>query len=303
MGQLGVTSVSVLRSDLVPVYSFGENDAYKQVIFEEGSYWRIWQKRLQKLLGFAPCLFHGCGLFFSSSWGIVPFCKPITTIGELVLFWDVAASPGVQTGVCWKLASFPFQLESQSQCQKFRIPQRRWWMSITRCTSSRCWTSLISTRPGLGWKRAMSCISSERLMEPSGRRHLLTGFVFFSPVSFIQSAQLCMLHSLCLCLAKPPRPPAAVGSCYITSRVRTRCLFLLRLSQCRGWPSPGAWKRAANEISSFFQEHQKCNRLSKRIRNPKKLWTKDPHHHTDRVALDVDAHGVNIAYNARKYYL
>lgn len=77
-----VTSASVLRSDLVPVYSFGENDAYKQVIFKEGSYWRLWQKRLQKLLGFAPCLFHGRGFFFSSSWGIVPFCKPITTIGQ-----------------------------------------------------------------------------------------------------------------------------------------------------------------------------------------------------------------------------
>ncbi|CAJ1064533.1 diacylglycerol O-acyltransferase 2 [Xyrichtys novacula] len=67
-------------SDLVPVYSFGENDAYKQVIFEEGTYWRYLQKRLQKLLGFAPCLFHGCGLFFGNSWGIVPYGKPITTI-------------------------------------------------------------------------------------------------------------------------------------------------------------------------------------------------------------------------------
>ncbi|KAM3601100.1 uncharacterized protein V6R79_007633 [Siganus canaliculatus] len=67
-------------SDLVPVYSFGENDAYKQVIFEEGSYWRVLQKRLQKILGFAPCLFHGCGLFFGNSWGIVPYCNPITTI-------------------------------------------------------------------------------------------------------------------------------------------------------------------------------------------------------------------------------
>lgn len=82
--EMGVMSGSARRSDLVPVYSFGENDAYKQVIFEEGSYWRMWQKRLQKLLGFAPCLFHGCGLFFSSSWGIVPFSKPITTIGEFV---------------------------------------------------------------------------------------------------------------------------------------------------------------------------------------------------------------------------
>ncbi|KAG7222810.1 hypothetical protein INR49_016062 [Caranx melampygus] len=67
-------------SDLVPVYSFGENDAYKQVIFEEGSWWRSIQKRLQKILGFAPCVFHGCGLFFGNSWGIVPFCNPITTI-------------------------------------------------------------------------------------------------------------------------------------------------------------------------------------------------------------------------------
>uniref|UniRef100_A0A672YY04 Acyltransferase n=1 Tax=Sphaeramia orbicularis TaxID=375764 RepID=A0A672YY04_9TELE len=67
-------------SDLVPVYSFGENDAYKQVIFEEGTYWRALQKKLQKLLGFAPCLFHGCGLFFGNSWGIVPYGNPITTI-------------------------------------------------------------------------------------------------------------------------------------------------------------------------------------------------------------------------------
>lgn len=71
-----------LSSDLVPVYSFGENDAYKQVIFDEGTCWRTVQKRLQKLIGFAPCLFHGCGLFFGDSWGIVPYCNPITTIGE-----------------------------------------------------------------------------------------------------------------------------------------------------------------------------------------------------------------------------
>lgn len=65
------------RSDLVPVYSFGENDAYKQVIFEEGTWWRALQKRLQKILGFAPCLFYG------NFWGIVPFPNPITTIGEV----------------------------------------------------------------------------------------------------------------------------------------------------------------------------------------------------------------------------
>ncbi|KAG8008212.1 Diacylglycerol O-acyltransferase 2 [Nibea albiflora] len=73
-------------SDLVPVYSFGENEAYKQLIFEEGSYWRSLQKKFQKILGFAPCLFHGCGLFFGNSWGIVPYSKPITTIGKFLYF-------------------------------------------------------------------------------------------------------------------------------------------------------------------------------------------------------------------------
>ncbi len=77
-----LTSRSPFSADLVPVYSFGENEVYKQLIFDDGSWWRTVQKRLQKILGFAPCLFHGCGLFFPESWGIVPYCKPITTVGE-----------------------------------------------------------------------------------------------------------------------------------------------------------------------------------------------------------------------------
>ena len=73
---------SFLRSDLVPVYSFGENDAYQQIILEEGSWWRLVQRRMQKIVGFAPCLFHGCSFFSADTWGIVPYCKPITTVGE-----------------------------------------------------------------------------------------------------------------------------------------------------------------------------------------------------------------------------
>ncbi|KAJ7996739.1 hypothetical protein DPEC_G00240150 [Dallia pectoralis] len=67
-------------SDLVPVYSFGENNVYKQVIFKEGTWWRLAQRKLQKILGFAPCLFHGVGLFCSDTWGMVPYNKPITTV-------------------------------------------------------------------------------------------------------------------------------------------------------------------------------------------------------------------------------
>ncbi|XP_066555631.1 diacylglycerol O-acyltransferase 2 [Amia ocellicauda] len=67
-------------ADLVPVYSFGENEVYKQLIFEKDSWGRLIQRKIQKLLGFAPCLFHGCGLFSDDTWGIVPYSKPINTV-------------------------------------------------------------------------------------------------------------------------------------------------------------------------------------------------------------------------------
>lgn len=55
---------------------------YKQVIFEEGSWGRWVQKKFQKYIGFAPCIFHGRGLFSSDTWGLMPYSKPITTVGE-----------------------------------------------------------------------------------------------------------------------------------------------------------------------------------------------------------------------------
>nr|XP_044636072.1 diacylglycerol O-acyltransferase 2-like [Equus asinus] len=67
-------------ADLVPFYSFGENEVYKQVIFEEGSWGRWVQKKFQKYIGFAPCIFHGRGLFFSDTWGLLPYLKPITSV-------------------------------------------------------------------------------------------------------------------------------------------------------------------------------------------------------------------------------
>nr|XP_056714460.1 diacylglycerol O-acyltransferase 2 [Euleptes europaea] len=67
-------------ADLVPVYSFGENENLKQVVFEEGS-WGLWvQKKIKKYMGFAPCLFHGRGLFSSNTWGLLPYAKPINTV-------------------------------------------------------------------------------------------------------------------------------------------------------------------------------------------------------------------------------
>lgn len=64
------------RADLVPVYSFGENELFQQVIFSEGSIGRRSQDLFKKIMGFAPCLFVGERLAF------MPYRIPITMVGE-----------------------------------------------------------------------------------------------------------------------------------------------------------------------------------------------------------------------------
>eukprot|EP00070_Physeter_catodon_P024450 XP_023987530.1 diacylglycerol O-acyltransferase 2 isoform X1 [Physeter catodon] len=85
-------------ADLVPTYSFGENEVYKQVIFEEGSWGRWVQKKFQKYIGFAPCIFHGRGLFSSDTWGLVPYSKPITTVGSRWHYCPPSAQPASSRG-------------------------------------------------------------------------------------------------------------------------------------------------------------------------------------------------------------
>uniref|UniRef100_A0A8D2IQ16 Acyltransferase n=1 Tax=Varanus komodoensis TaxID=61221 RepID=A0A8D2IQ16_VARKO len=67
-------------ADLVPVYSFGENDIFQQVRFPEGSCGRWLQLRFKQLTGFAPCIFRGRSLFSSRLWGILPLASPITVV-------------------------------------------------------------------------------------------------------------------------------------------------------------------------------------------------------------------------------
>nr|XP_028560065.1 2-acylglycerol O-acyltransferase 3-like [Podarcis muralis] len=69
-------------ADLVPVYTFGENDIYRQIRFPEGSFARRFQLGFKQLIGFAPCLFSGRGLFSSRSWGIQPMAAPLTVVGK-----------------------------------------------------------------------------------------------------------------------------------------------------------------------------------------------------------------------------
>ncbi|XP_006859886.1 PREDICTED: 2-acylglycerol O-acyltransferase 3 [Chrysochloris asiatica] len=67
-------------ASLVPVYSFGENDVFKVKTFATDSWQYLCQTTFKKLMGFAPCIFSGRGLFSANSWGLMPFAVPITTV-------------------------------------------------------------------------------------------------------------------------------------------------------------------------------------------------------------------------------
>ncbi|WVQ73628.1 hypothetical protein IAR50_003208 [Cryptococcus sp. DSM 104548] len=68
-------------ADLVPVFSFGENDIYAQlsVANEKGSMVYKLQKKFQKAFGFTLPLFYGRGLF-NYNYGLMPFRHPIVSV-------------------------------------------------------------------------------------------------------------------------------------------------------------------------------------------------------------------------------
>lgn len=69
------------RAHLVPVFSFGENELFKQVANPKGSWLRNVQEKLQKIMGFALPLFHARGVF-QYSFGLIPYRQPIHTVGK-----------------------------------------------------------------------------------------------------------------------------------------------------------------------------------------------------------------------------
>ncbi|KAM7160437.1 2-acylglycerol O-acyltransferase 1 isoform 1-T1 [Macrochelys suwanniensis] len=64
---------------LVPVFSFGENELFKQVANPKGSWLRTLQERLRKTVGFTLPLFHARGIF-QYTFGLMPYRKPINTV-------------------------------------------------------------------------------------------------------------------------------------------------------------------------------------------------------------------------------
>ncbi|XP_074063541.1 diacylglycerol O-acyltransferase 2-like protein 6 isoform X3 [Macrotis lagotis] len=70
-------------AQLVPCYSFGENEVHKQKVFADGTWLRFfqyWYQTIAKsILGLSLCTFYGRGLT-RDSWGFLPFNLPITTV-------------------------------------------------------------------------------------------------------------------------------------------------------------------------------------------------------------------------------
>jgi hypothetical protein len=62
-------------ADLVPVYAFGENDVYHNLAINRPGLLQL-QRRIQKMLTFAPLLVQGRGVFTYSG-GLVPYRRPI----------------------------------------------------------------------------------------------------------------------------------------------------------------------------------------------------------------------------------
>ncbi|XP_003738944.1 2-acylglycerol O-acyltransferase 2 [Galendromus occidentalis] len=79
-------------ADLVPVFSFGENDIFTQVENPRGSKLRMFQEFVKRLVGVSPALFHGRGVF-QYTWGYVPFRSPITTVVGAPIRVERVANP------------------------------------------------------------------------------------------------------------------------------------------------------------------------------------------------------------------
>ncbi|KAF8647582.1 hypothetical protein AX16_006604 [Volvariella volvacea WC 439] len=78
--RLGFIKVAIQHgADLVPVFSFGENDIYEQMPNEKGTTVYMLQKKFQSIFGFTLPLFHGRGLL-NYNLGLMPYRRRIVAV-------------------------------------------------------------------------------------------------------------------------------------------------------------------------------------------------------------------------------
>ncbi|KAI0305803.1 DAGAT-domain-containing protein [Multifurca ochricompacta] len=78
--RLGFIKLAIREgADLVPVFSFGENDIYEQMPNEKGTTLYAIQKKFQNIFGFTLPLFHGRGIL-NYNWGLLPYRRQIIAV-------------------------------------------------------------------------------------------------------------------------------------------------------------------------------------------------------------------------------
>ncbi|EIW75198.1 diacylglycerol-acyltransferase [Coniophora puteana RWD-64-598 SS2] len=78
--RLGFIKIAIQHgADLVPVFSFGENDIYQQMPNERGTTVYTVQKKFQSVFGFTFPLFHGRGLL-NYNLGLLPYRRRIVSV-------------------------------------------------------------------------------------------------------------------------------------------------------------------------------------------------------------------------------
>ncbi|GAA95254.1 uncharacterized protein L969DRAFT_101477 [Mixia osmundae IAM 14324] len=78
--RLGFIKLAIREgADLVPVFSFGENDIFDQLANEKGTRLYTLQKKFQSVFGFTLPIVHGRGVF-NYNLGLLPFRHPITSV-------------------------------------------------------------------------------------------------------------------------------------------------------------------------------------------------------------------------------
>uniref|UniRef100_A0A5F4VZH5 Acyltransferase n=1 Tax=Callithrix jacchus TaxID=9483 RepID=A0A5F4VZH5_CALJA len=121
-------------ASLVPVYSFGENDIFRLKAFATGS-WQHWcQLTFKKLMGFSPCIFWGRSLFSATSWGLLPFAVPITTVGECLPPGGRLPAAAWASGTSCPHVSLSLQWAAPSLSPSASTPLRRKSVTITHST-------------------------------------------------------------------------------------------------------------------------------------------------------------------------
>ncbi|KDQ26471.1 hypothetical protein PLEOSDRAFT_1057032 [Pleurotus ostreatus PC15] len=78
--RLGFIKIAIQHgADLVPVFSFGENDIYQQMPNERGTTIYALQKKFQSIFGFTLPMFHGRGLL-NYNLGLMPYRRRIVAV-------------------------------------------------------------------------------------------------------------------------------------------------------------------------------------------------------------------------------